>query len=90
MKSPYKYTVRVNDDHDRWKYRIATEALWGQGVSVSSFFVLCAEYVIAHHRRLKEVRRTIRYVEREDRKRKRREQLAEKTAKREALKRWRG
>jgi hypothetical protein len=88
--SPMKYSVRVDDDHARWRYRIAAAAIWGESVSVASFFIFCAEYVIRHHRGLKDVRRTIRLVEAEMRKRKRREQLAEKRAKREALKSWKG
>jgi hypothetical protein len=86
--SPHRYSVRVDDDHVRWKYRIAAQALGMR--EESSFLVWCAEYVIQHNRRLKEVRRSIRLVERELRKRRRREQLAEKRAKREALKSWKG
>src|SRR5882724_11626275 len=87
---PVKYTVTVDDDHAQWRYRIATTALWGQGVGVPEFLRLCAEYVIRHHRGLKEVRHTIRQVEAEMRKEKRRRALEEKRAKREALKRWKG
>ena len=63
--SPYKYAVRVDDEHDRWKYRLASTALWGQSVGVPSFFILCAEYVIQHHRGLKSVRQAIRQAERQ-------------------------
>ncbi len=62
--SPYKYTVRVDDSHDQWRYRMATTALSGQSVDVPSFFMLCAEYVIQHHRGLKEVRPAIQERER--------------------------
>jgi hypothetical protein len=77
--SPYRYTVRVDDDHDRWKYRIAAQALGMQ--EVASFLVWCAEYVIRHNRRLKEVRRSIRYVERDLRRARRRFRQAEKARK---------
>jgi hypothetical protein len=77
--SPYRYNVRVDDDHDRWKYRIAAQALGMQ--EVSSFLVWCAEYVIRHNRRLKEVRRSIRYVERDLRRARRRLRQAEKARK---------
>jgi hypothetical protein len=76
-----RYTVRVDDDHARWRYRLASAALWGQSVGLPSFFILCTEYVIRHHRGLKDVRRTIRLVERELRKQKRRERLARKGSK---------
>jgi len=46
--------------------------------------------VLRHHRGLKEVRRTIRQVEAEMRREKRRRALEEKQAKQEALKRWKG
>ncbi len=69
--SPMKYTVRVDDDHARWRYRIAATALWGETVSVASFFVLCAEYVIRHHRQLAGVRRVIREEEKKLRREKR-------------------
>ena len=85
-----KYTVRVDDSHAQWRYEIAGRALWGWGVSTGEFFRLCAEYVIRHHRGLKEVRRTIRQVEAEMRREKRRRALEEKQAKQEALKRWKG
>ena len=48
--SPEKYTVNVDDEHARWRYRLAATALWGQSVGIPSFFILCAEYVIQHHR----------------------------------------
>jgi hypothetical protein len=78
--SPYKYTVRVDDSHDQWRYRMATTALWGQSVDVPSFFMLCAEYVIQHHRGLKEVRRAIREREKELRRRKREKERAARVA----------
>ena len=77
--SPYRYAVRVDDDHDRWKYRIAAQALGMQ--EVASFLVWCAEYVIQHSRRLKEVRRSIRYVERDLRRARRRQRQTEKARK---------
>jgi len=88
--APKKYTVRVDDFHDQWRYELATRALWGWGVSTAEFFRLSAEYVIRHHRGLKEVRRTIREQEKALRRRKRERELEERRAKREALKRWKG
>jgi hypothetical protein len=88
--APRKYTVRVDDSHAQWRYEIAARALWGWGVGLPSFFILCTEYVLRHHGGLKEVRRTIRQVEAEMRKEKRRRALEEKREKREALKRWKG
>jgi hypothetical protein len=69
--SPMKYSVRVDDDHARWRYRIAATAIWGESVSVASFFIFCAEYVIRHHRQLAGVRRVIREEERKLRREKR-------------------
>jgi hypothetical protein len=88
--SPTKFTVTVDDSHDCARYRLATTALWGRDVGVPSFFILCAEYVIKNHKKLKEVRRTILQAERELRKKKRREKLAEDKARKEAMARWRG
>lgn len=62
---PCSYEVRIDDTHDQWKLRLASDALFGQSAGIPSFLLWCAEYVIAHHRELKEVRRTIREVERE-------------------------
>jgi hypothetical protein len=61
--TPEKFTVRIDDSHDRWRYRIAATALWGQNVGLPSFFILCTEYVLQHHRKLKEMRRIIRLRE---------------------------
>jgi heme exporter protein D len=88
--SPKRYAVRIDDPHTRWRLRIAAAALWGHGVSIPSFLVLCAEHVIRHHRGLKEVRRTIRQVEAERRRKKRKRALEEKRAKQAALKAWKG
>jgi len=85
--SPKKYTVRVDDSHDQWRYELATRALWGWGTSVAEFFRLAGEYVIRHHRRLADVRRTIREEEREMRRRKRQRERAEKAARRPAKRR---
>ena len=41
-------------EETRWRYRIAATALWGQSAGIPSFFILCTEYVIRHHRGLKE------------------------------------
>src|SRR3978361_994156 len=57
---PYKLQVTVNHSPDQWRYRIACTAIWGEGVGVPSFFILCAEYFIRHHRKLAVVRREIR------------------------------
>ena len=65
LYNPFTYKVRLDDTHVQWKLRLACNALWGQSVSVSWFLLWCAEYVIAHHRELKEVRKTIREAERE-------------------------
>ena len=86
--SPTKFSVPVNDDHDRWRYRLAYSAIWGEAIGMPTFFILCAEYVIKHHRGLKEIRRTIQQVEREARKRKRREKIAEDKARKEQKARW--
>jgi hypothetical protein len=88
--SPEKFTVRIDDSHDRWRYRIAVNALWGEGISLPSFFILCAEYVLQHHRKLKEVRRIIRQRETAMRREKRLRQQEEKRERREAVKRWKG
>lgn len=87
---PQKFTVTIYDSHDRMRYRLATTALWGQSVGLPSFFILCAEYVIRHHRGLKEVRRQIRLHEAAMRKEKRRLAMEARRARREALKRWKG
>jgi hypothetical protein len=87
---PVVYKVRVDDDFAQWRYHLAAQALWGNGVRVESFFVLCAEYVLRHHRGLKEARRTIRQVEAEMRRKKRKRALEEKRARRAALKAWKG
>lgn len=62
---PCAYEVRIDDTHVQWKFRLASAALFGQTVGIPSFLLWCAEYVIAHHRELKEVRRTIREAERQ-------------------------
>jgi hypothetical protein len=80
---PRKYPVLVIDTFDQWRYRLAYEAIWGAGLGMPTFFILCAEYFIKHHRGLKEVRRTIQQVEREARKKKRREKIAEDKARKE-------
>ena len=49
----------MNDSFDQWRYRIAS-AVWGPGVGIPSFFILCAEYFIRYHRKLAVVRREIR------------------------------
>ncbi len=85
--SPHRYTLRVDDDHARWRYRLAAS---GFGMQVPDFFIFCTEYVIRHRRELKEVRRTIRLKEAAMRREKRRRQLEDKRERREALKRWRG
>jgi hypothetical protein len=87
---PVVYKVRVDDEFAQWRYHLATRALWGQGVRVESFFVLCVEYVIRHHRGLKEVRRTIRQVEAEMRRKKRKRAREDRAATRAALKAWKG
>ena len=87
---PQKLTIKVFDDHARWRYRLAATALWGQSVGLPSFFVLCVEHVIRHHRGLKEVRRQIRQRETAMRREKRRIQQEDKRERREAAKRWRG
>ena len=84
--APQKFTVTIDDSHDRMRYRLATTALWGQSVGLPSFFILCAEYVIRHHRGLKEVRRQIRLQEAAMRREKRRLQRERKAE----AKRWRG
>ena len=63
--SPTKYAVRIDDDHARWRYRIASAALFGEGISIPGFLVWCAEYVILYHKDLKNVRRAIRQAERQ-------------------------
>lgn len=88
--SPKRYAVLIDDPHTRWRLRIAATALWGQGVCIPSFLLLCAEYVLRHHRGLKEVRRTIRQVEAERRREKRRRALEDKAARRAAVKAWKG
>jgi hypothetical protein len=88
--SPTKYTVTVEDSHNQLRYRLATTALWGESVGLPSFFILCAEYVLKNHKKLKEVRRTLLQAERELRKKKRREKIAEDKARKEAVARWRG
>jgi hypothetical protein len=70
LYSPQKYTVRIDDSHAQWRYRIAAAAF---GMQVPSFFVFCTEYVIRHRRELKETRRMFREVEAERGKRKKRE-----------------
>jgi uncharacterized protein YegL len=62
---PYTFKVTVNDSHDEWRYKIASAALWGQSTSIGEFFRLSAEYVLQHHRGLKNVRRAIRQAERQ-------------------------
>jgi hypothetical protein len=86
--SPTKFTVHVDDDHDRWRYRIAYSTIWGPGLDMPTFFILCAEYFIKNHRGLKEVRRTIRQVEREKRKKKRQEKIEEDKARKAQKERW--
>jgi hypothetical protein len=88
--NPQKFTVTVDDSHDLMRYRLAATALWGQSVGLPSFFLTCAEYVIKNHKKLKEVRRTILQAERELRKKKRREKIAEDKARKEAMARWKG
>ena len=78
--SPHKYTVRVDDDHDRWRYKIAATAIWGQSVDVPSFFIMCTEYFIRHHRKLAVVRRAIREREKELRRQKVARERAERAA----------
>jgi hypothetical protein len=85
---PKKYPVPVNDSFDQWRYRIAYCAVWGPGLDMPTFFILCAEYFIKNHRGLKEVRRTIQQVRREARKRKRREKIAEDKARKAQKERW--
>jgi hypothetical protein len=85
--SPYRYKVRVDDEHDRWKYRLASTALWGQSVDVPSFFILCAEYVIQHHRGLKSVRQAIRQAERQIEKDKKAREREDEAWRRELAKR---
>jgi hypothetical protein len=77
---PVTYKVRVDDSHAHWRLELAARALWGQ--SVPGFLLWCAEYVLRHHRGLKEVRRAIRFKEREMRKAKRRRAREEKREKR--------
>ncbi len=86
--SPTKFTVHVDDDHDRWRYRIAYSEIWGPGLGMPTFFILAAEYFIKNNRGLKEVRRTFRQVERELRKKKRRAKIAEDKARKEQKARW--
>jgi len=85
---PKKYPVLVIDSFDQWRYRIAYCAVWGPGLDMPTFFIQAAEYFIKNNRRLKEVRRTIRQVEREKRKKKRREKLAKEKARKELEARW--
>jgi hypothetical protein len=85
---PVTYKVRVDDDHAQWRYEIAARALLGQ--TASSFFVWCAEYVIRHHRKLKEVRRTIRQEETEMRRRKRQKARERRAEDRRWRKPWKG
>ncbi len=85
---PKKYAVVVNDSFDQWRYRIAYSAVWGPGLGMPTFFILCAEYFIKNNRKLREIRRTVRQVERELRKKKRREKLAEDKARKEERERW--
>ena len=66
---PAKVILHIYDTHDQWRYDIAGLALWGQ--RPQSFFLYCANYVIGHHRHLKDVRRRIRVAEREIAKKKR-------------------
>ena len=88
--SPRKYTVRVDDTHAQWRYRIATTALWGQSTRVEEFFRLSAEYVIRNHRRLAEVRREIREEEKKLRKQKKERERAERAAYRANPGMWNG
>ena len=67
---PKKYPVLVNDSLDQWRYRIAYCEIWGPGLDMPTFFILCAEHFIRHHRKLAVVRRTIRERERELRRQK--------------------
>jgi hypothetical protein len=85
---PKKYPVLVIDSFDHWRYRIAYCEIWGPGLGMPTFFILAAEYFIKNHRGLKEVRRTIQQVEREARKRKRREKIAKDKAKKAQEERW--
>src|SRR5437764_1030733 len=85
---PTVYKVQVDDDHAQWRYQIAAQALGMR--QVAGFFVLCAEYVIRHHRRLAEVRRSIRGREKELRRQKRQRAREDKAATRAALKAWKG
>ncbi|HTQ78568.1 MAG TPA: hypothetical protein VMM92_01120 [Thermoanaerobaculia bacterium] len=84
--SPKVYKVRIDDYHDQRRYELATRALWGWGVSVQEFFRLSAEYVIRHHRRLADVRRTIREEERVVRRRKRERERQERAERRATTK----
>jgi hypothetical protein len=77
---PVVYRVKVDDEFAQWRYRLATTALWGQSVSVESFFYLCVEYVIRHHRKLAAVRREIREEEKKLRRRKKERERAERAA----------
>src|SRR5262249_33156436 len=84
--SPKKYAVRIDDSHDQWRYELATRALWGWGTSVAEFCRLSAEYVLRHHRRLADVRHTIREEEKAMRRRKRERERRERAERRAATK----
>jgi hypothetical protein len=85
---PQKYAVVVNDTFDQWRYRIAYSAIWGPGLGMPTFFILCAEYFIKNNRKLKEIRRTIQQIEMGLRKRRRREKREEDKARKEERERW--
>jgi len=90
------YRVKVNDAYYQQRYEAAAEALGAvignsDLMDISFFFVLCAEYVFAHHRQLAALRSRLRQRDREDRAAKRKKERAEQKANAEALKRglWR-
>jgi len=61
---PERYTVVVYDTFEQYKLRMAALTI-RNGMSVPEFFLYCAEYVLDHHRKLKDLRRIFRKGARE-------------------------
>jgi hypothetical protein len=85
---PRRYVLIVDDTHNQSRYHGAAQALGMR--ETESFFLFAAEYVLARHRGLAELRATVRRLEKMMAEEKAKDEEREKAAKREALKRWRG